>query len=323
MKLLKVIYFLLIFLAVGEIIVRVDDALRPFSEDAQKKVRVSFNESYEWQLVRQNNVPLDDSTFRVLLLGDSYMHGVGFIRDSSVAEVLKTKLKSSHLPYKRFLVLDATKPANNTLDNYQEYLFLDTVFKPDLVLLGYNLGNVYGNLDEGNTQKVSLATVTAQHPDVQTFRKKLIAFVINSHLLYFVLHQINIELKLSGHPLPGSDLDNELKTYTENRTNWIKSQKILTKLMDSTQSRKENLLVMMLPIYNLMSNPQLFKRTDSTIYQFFTDSSRSNVSVWNTRSFYEGIPTSSLILNKYEEHPNTRVHRMLADSVFNFISDKY
>ena len=325
MKLLRGIYFLLIFLVVGEIIVRVDDAVGPFSEDAHGRAEISYNESDEWRLAKENKIPLDDSTYRVLLLGDSYLHGVGFTsHDSTIAEVLKAKLKGSHLPYKRFLVFDATKPANNTLDNYQSYLFLDKVFKPNLVILGYNLNDVLGNQDEaGIQQNVSLKTLATEHPDTPTFRKKLIAFVINSHLLYFVVHQINMELKVSGHIMPGSDLDKEMKTYTENQPNWVKSQKTLSRLMDSTQARKENLLVMMVPIYNLLDNPQLFKPTDSAVYHFFTDTSRSNVAVWNTRSFYTGIPTSALILNKYEEHPNMRVHRMMADSVFNFISAGY
>jgi hypothetical protein len=322
MKFLKVLYFLLIFLVVGEIIVRLDDRLRPFSQDAQTEFKVDFNESYEWQLVRGNKVPLDDSTYRVLLLGDSYMHGIGFARDSSVAEVLKQKLKASHLPYKRFLVLDATKGANNTLDNYQEYLVLDKVFKPNLVLLGYNENDPGGNMDEDGAKHLSLANVKADHPNVETFGSKLSTLLANSHLLFFGIHQLNIQMKLSGHILSGSDLDKEINFYTQNQPNWVKSEKILDKLMDSTQDRKEHLLVLMLPIYNLLSNHQLFKPVDSAIYHCFTDTSRSNVAVWNTRSFYDGMPVNALTVNKYEEHPSTMVHRMMADSIFNFVAER-
>jgi hypothetical protein len=323
MKILKALGFVVVFLLVGEIIVRIDDAFRPFEDDQHGAVAIAVNNTYEWQLLKDNKVPQDDSTLRVLVLGDSYIHGVGMDPSLALPQLLKAKLTDTSGKYKRYLVLDATMPANNALDNYRMYRAVDIRFKPQLVVLAYNLNDVMDNLDEDTSKNASIAEVTKEHPGVFNVRTKLISLLIHSHLVYFAVHQVKLEAKLAGYPLPGSDLDMEMKSYTQHQTNWIKTQKIMSKLMDSTQDRKEELLVMMVPIYNLLKNSTLFKATDSTIYHFFADSSRPNTVVWNTRSFFTGMLPSTLCLNKYEEHPSPKVHEMEADSVRKFISEKF
>ncbi len=323
MKILKALGFVAVFLLVGEIIIRMDDAFRPFEDDQHGAVPIAVNNTYEWQLLKGNKVPQDDSTLRVLVLGDSYIHGVGLDPSLALPQLLKTKLRDTSGKYKRYLVLDATMPANNALDNYRMYQAVDKRFKPQLVVLAYNLNDVMDNLDEDTSKGVSIAEVIKEHPGVTNLRTTLNSLLIHSHLIYFAVHQIKLEAKLAGFLLPGSDLDIQMKSYTQHQTNWIKTQKIMAKLMDSTTERKEAFLVMMVPIYNLLKNPALFRATDSTIYHFFADARRSNMVVWNTRSFFTGMQPSTLCLNKYEEHPSAKVHEMEADSVRKFISEKF
>ncbi|MBA4166942.1 MAG: hypothetical protein H0X41_05270, partial [Chitinophagaceae bacterium] len=64
---MKLILYLFVFLAFGEILIRIDEKIAPFSHEDQVKIAIKMEESKESKMVSANNVPLDDTTLRIMV----------------------------------------------------------------------------------------------------------------------------------------------------------------------------------------------------------------------------------------------------------------
>jgi len=79
--------------------------------------------------------------FRILLLGDSYTFGYGVDGGSTFAKILERNLNSMLDTSKRFLVINAGVTGYGTAQEMLQYEIVGSKLNPDLVLLGFFVGN--------------------------------------------------------------------------------------------------------------------------------------------------------------------------------------
>jgi len=262
---------IIIFLLLGEVILRIDQKITPFAQDDHIFLAVKLTETPELKMAAANSVPLDDSTFRVMVLGDSYINGWGTDENRKFSNLLRKNLTNSASGrYKRFLVLDISKPGNNTLDNYNEYRQYYASFKPQTIILPYNINDVEDNLDEVRNTADNNNKQEHKHINKPNFGKKLYDIIYQVHLVQYLLHNFHSYLKGQGIVIPNSELDNQLKSYTQNIENWVKSKRILNKMIREIGEKKEKLVVILMPEYNVINNLSAFNPTYTIISQFFT-----------------------------------------------------
>ena len=321
-KLFSIIIGALCFLLIGEFLIRLDESVGPFAKDNQVRIAIKLQESPELKMVKANNLPIDDSTYRILIIGDSYIYGAGISDQSKFSNLLKANLlKTNRGKYKRCLVLDVSRPSNNTLDNFNTYKQFSSIFKPELVILAYNLNDVVNNLDVQDTIGSKLGELPVKQKKKLDFVRKLYDILYTSHLIQFVMHNINDYLKGMGYIIPNSVFDQQLQSYILNRPNWVKSKAILNNLINETGKMHQKLLVIRMPEYNLLDHQELFKQTNSITRQFFT--SHKNIDFIDPLEYYKGLHSKDLRLNKYDGHPNDRAHQILAKGLVHYINANY
>ena len=271
MKIKHIILGLIGFVLIGELILRLDQSVGPFMQDDHVFLSKKLTETPELKMANSNTVPLNDSTFRVMVLGDSYINGWGTDENSKFSNVLRANLtKSASKKYKQFLVLDISKPGNNSLDNYNEYHEYYKSFKPQVVILPYNINDVEDNLDELKVIDTTQRVEPTHHINKPNFGKKLYDIIYQIHIVQYILHNFHIYLKGLGIVIPKSELDIQLKSYTQNKENWIKSKHILSKMQQEILAKNEQLVVILMPEYNLINNLSAFNPTYNIIGQYFT-----------------------------------------------------
>jgi lysophospholipase L1-like esterase len=321
MPFLKIIVYIFIFLVIGEVLIRIDETIAPFANDDQFRVAIKIEESPELKLLEDHKLVLDDSTYRVMILGDSYIHGSGIEVDRRFAYFLKKRLLngSTTKKYKKCLVLDVSRPSNNNLDNYRAYKAFSKSFRPQLTILAYNHNDVENDLEEGGyTAKDGL--LPSQQKIKPSYVKRMYNFLYQSHAVQFCMHNINLYLKSVGYLIPHSVFDEILRSYTENKPRWVKSESILTKFVNESAANKDPLVVILMPEYDLLHSKELFSATDSVIGNFFT---KANATFINPVKYYDSYDPKDLRLSKYDGHPNAYAHQILADSLVVFIRKKY
>ncbi len=321
MKALKITLYALLFFAIGEALVRID---RRFDllNNAPQKIAVEIEESDLLKSVQEGRFVSDSSQFRILVIGDSYIHGGGIDPAEKFSEKLATLLNSSDSPSCDFVVLDVSVPRNNTLDNYNAFEFFDQSFDPHLVFWAYNYNDILGKLqrDEGGPTD----NQEAKQPPKQIKRKrtglnKVIKEVYSlSRLALYLSETAQKELKTLGIVTPGGDFSNlTQKVYLPSSKNWQETQRIFTKVSETCQSDKKGFIFYKIPEFNLMHKPELFSMPDKALLQF-TDSIDNMIYINGSREFAD-LDIDEYKMSKYDGHPNAKAHLFIANRIAEYI----
>ncbi len=315
----KIIFSLFIFVLVGELFIRFDEAFEFLSENRVVKIETSLRITPEYDMVKNNSINLEGNNFRLMVLGDSYIHGGGIEFKDNFSQQLKILLTKANSKFDDVYVLDVSKPSSNNFDNTQTYFQFVDKFKPHIVILGYNYNDVMGELDIERTQAGidSFANIEASSAKKQSFIKKLYDILYQSRFVFYVMHNLHDELKAHGYIMPNSSFDLNLKSYYENRQNWIKSRGLLQEMIDDAAKKNVQLVVLKFPEINLLEYPSLFKNADSSINNFFMHN--ASVDYIDGTSLFKGERSKDNILSKYDGHPNEKAHKKMALDVFNQI----
>lgn len=312
----KIFFIALIFLAAGELLMRLDERFQFLAATKIVRIKTSVEETTEFDLVKRNSINTGGNNFRVMVLGDSYIHGGGIQFKDAFSQQLKTMLQNANTHFDNIYVLDISKPSSNNFDNVQAYFDFAEKFKPNLVVLGYNYNDVEGNLEQKVTQNAvdSFAKKKASSNQNKGIIKKLYDILYKSKVVEFVLHNAHDEMKAHGYIIPNSVFDVTLKSYYENRPSWIKSKELLNRLIADCQKNNSQLMVVKFTEINLLEHTRLFEKTDTTIKAFFDG--QPSVDYFNLTDIFRGEKTKDYILSKYDGHPNEKAHKKIAAAVF-------
>lgn len=301
--------------------VRLDEAFKFLEDNKVVKVATDLNITPEYNLLKKNAIDTAGNNFRIMVLGDSYIHGAGIEFKDNFSQQLKAMLKKSNTKFDSIYVLDLSKPSSNSFDNEQAYAQFADAYKPNVVILGYNYNDIDGNLDKQKTKagidSFAKADFTSKDNQSQSFAKKIYDVIYQSRFVHLVLTNFNSELKTYGIVFPGSEFAVKMNTYPENRQSWIKSKAILKELVAETKAKNTQLIVLKFPEINLIEYPELFTKADVAIKDFFT--SFPSVNYVDGAEMFKGEKSKTYILSKYDGHPNEKAHQKLATGIFELI----
>ena len=121
MKALKTLAYCCLFLIIGESLIRLDIAFNLLNNQP-RKINIELEQTHLLKNVDQKLFKPDSLQFRVLVLGDSYIHGGGIESSKKFSKILSKLLNENSNSRQEFLVLDVSRPSNNSLDNYNSFI---------------------------------------------------------------------------------------------------------------------------------------------------------------------------------------------------------
>ena len=323
MKFKKIGLCILLFMVIGEVMVRFDEKFNLLEDSKVVKVPTDLNITPEYTLLKKNGIDTAGNNLRIMVLGDSYIHGAGIEFKDNFTQQLKGMLKNSNSKFDSIYVLDLSKPSSNSFDNEQAYAQFEKQYKPNIVILGYNYNDIDGQLDKqktlGGIDSFAKADFTSKENQSQSFAKKIYDIIYQSRFVHLVMTNLNSELKTYGIIFPGSEFAVKMNSYPENSQSWIKSKIILKDFIEETKARNTQLVVLKFPEINLIEYPQLFSKADAAIKGFFT--SFPSVDYVDGADFFKGEKSKAYILSKYDGHPNEKAHKKLAEGIFSLIKN--
>lgn len=325
MKTFKPILLMLaIFFALGEVVVRVDKEFLFFQGSEMVEVSVETRRSPELAAVESGQFVPSPRDLRVMVLGDSKIYGPGVNFQEVFSQRLKTLLAADKkLPYDNVLVLDVSRGGYNTLMNRLTYFEYVAKFQPQLVVLGNNYEDVYGNQDV--SEAISKSGLSTHEQNTKVFEERKSAentpvfqrvreAVYHSSLLEFVMAGLNLELKLRGVVVPGSVFHHLIyESHRENYAGWIKAQAHLRDMITDCKQRGITLIVYSSPELNMVENYAPFDTLDHKLAAFFA---RNAVPYVYGVSPFLGRETSELALSRYDGHANAKGHELMAQQVY-------
>lgn len=320
---------LAIFFASGEAVVRLDKQFLFFHGSQVVEVSNDARRSEELDAVERGRFMISARDLRIMVLGDSKFYGPGVEFGKIFSQQLKGMLAADKsLPYENVLVLDLSRGGYNTLMNRLTYFEYVDQFDPNLVILGNNYEDVYGNQDvpeaisqsdlspHQQTSKIFEESASDNMPLFQRIRKLL----YHSSLLEFIMAGLNLELKLHGVIVPGSVFHHLIyKSHRDDYPGWVKSQKHLRDIIADCKKRGIDLMVYSVPELNMLDNYAPYEMVDQRLAAFFAGYS---VPYINGVEPFHGMNSSDLALSRYDGHANDKGHHLMAQQVYAAIAPR-
>ncbi len=274
----------------------------------------------EYQLLKNDSLTISEDDLRVMVIGDSYIHGGGIEFKYNFSQQLKKLLKFKNLIFKNIWVLDVSKSSSNNFDNNRTYFQFAEKFKPGIVILGYNLNDIDGNLvkkiDSLKSTK-NFKKVKSSSDESLRLIKRIYNAIYKSHLVHYVLYKTHRKLNSFGIIIPNSNFDELINSYYENKENWQKSKELLNEIIEDSKQRDIQLIVYKFTETNLLEYPQLFSMADKVIESYFRE--KQTVIYLDGNEVLKGEKSNEYMLSKYDGHPNEKAHKKMAEYVFDTI----
>ena len=309
----KIFFIILIFLIAGELLIRIDKKYLFFGENRVTQISTKLEITPEYKLLLADSINVHANNLRIMILGDSYIHGGGIDFKNVFSQQLKSILQKNNTQFNHIYVLDLSRASANAFDNQQTYYQFAEKFKPQIVILGYNYDDVLGELDQ-QIKKISIDSFGTQKSSAgakKTMAKKISGFLYHSALLKYVLTKINTYLKTFGIVVPNSEFDLNMKSYYLNDSSWIQSKKIIDNMITHIKNNNGRLMVIKFPEINLLSYQNLFFKADTAIHAFFQQ--YPSVTFIDGTHIFKGVNSNDYILSRYDGHINEKGHKKLAD----------
>lgn len=308
---MKPIFFsIILFIVTGELLIRFDEDFSPFGNRVVK-INTEFKITPEYNLLMSNSIDTNANNLRILILGDSYIHGGGIDFKNNFSSHLKSILNKNNKKFDDIFVLDASKAQSNNFDNAQTYFLFSKKFKPQIVVIGFTYDGVSGDLDK-KVQSVTINRFGKARPSGSgTFLiSKILRIIYSSRFTHLILTSLHDNLKVHGFIMPNSEYDLKIKSYYQNRENWIRSKKILQNMIEDAEKNNIQLIVIKFPEINLMKYNKLFTKADSTISLFFHG--YQSVKYVDGSYIFKKDSSKEFMLSKFDGHLNESGHRKLA-----------
>jgi hypothetical protein len=326
-RLRQLLLGVLIFIGMGELVVQVDNLFAFFQGNRFVQVDNSLRESSELQRITSGRFTFSPGDLRILVLGDSRIRGLGIKPGDVFSRQLKLLLQADKdKPYANVYVLDVSAGGYNTLMNKRAYFKYVDLFKPQLVILCYNYDDVNGNQDDIPADNAGAGTAggaapagaaVAKHGQPQTqLIPRLLEVLYNLKLVKFILVNANMELKLHGIILPGSEFYHVIHSYSERLSGWVKSSRHLEEIIRDSRQRGIKIIVYTTPELNMLANYGVFDPIEKELSVFFKNYPGIYV---NGVEPFAGRNSDDFALSRYDAHPNTRAHRIMAEHVYRVI----
>ncbi len=226
--------------------IRFDKSFTILEENRIVKISTDIELTPEYQLLKKDSLIISDEDLRIMVIGDSYIHGGGIEFKDNFSQRLKILLESNNLSFNNIWVLDVSKSSSNTLDNNRIYFQFAEKFKPVIVILGYNLNDIDGDLlkkRDSIKYTKNFKKVKSSSDESLKLIKRIYNTIYKSHLVHYVLYKTHRKLNSLGIIIPNSNFDELIKSYYENKENWQRSKGLLDEIIEDSKQRDIQLIV--------------------------------------------------------------------------------
>lgn len=310
---------IIVFLLVGELLIRVDQNFNTLN-NGPEKIEVKIEESEEYNLVKNKKLIIRPSDLRIMILGDSYIHGGGINPQKKFSKILKQSLLKQKTKFENIYMLDVSRPDNNTLDNFNTFSAYYDYFQPNIIIWGYNYNDILGGLKvesksmlKKNSSEIYKRTIVTPEQakkevsSLQSFTKKIYKY---SELLRYVSSKIQNRLKLNGIVLPIGDFYFLTKiSYKSDSEIWNLNAKLISNVSEKCKGRSRIIFYKM-PEFNLLSRRSLFTKCDESLINFI--SSHAEIEFIDGFDNFPVANSADYMLSKYDGHPNEKAHGVIA-----------
>lgn len=326
MKVKSVLIFILCFVVSGEVLIRLTEHFKILEGNRLQKINIAIDPSQELDLYKANQIDLSDSSLRILVIGDSYIHGGGIEPDKKISNQLRSIINRQNDSYNNIYILDVSKPDANNLDNSKTY-FSYKAFSPQIVILGYHFNDINGNLDDeglknnpSSSPELKSIIKTSSGSQSKMFIRRLTDFLYNSAILEYIMPKFQNLMLSIGYIIPKSRLDNTLRYYEQDHETWKKSKKYLSQMITDINDNGSHLIVYHFAYTNLIEYPNLFEKSSAAIEDFFKPF--DNVTYISGIEQFKGKKASDFFIYKHDGHPNAAAHALIAKKINEIITKK-
>ncbi|CAM4117452.1 hypothetical protein [Zobellia nedashkovskayae] len=311
--------FLISFFVVGELLIRLTEEFKIMETNRIQMVDIALDDTEELKLLEKNKIDLSDSSLRVLVIGDSYMHGAGIPKEKKISSRLRESLLKNNSKYKNIYVLDASVPNSNNLDNKNTYFRYKEEFQPQIVIWGYHYNDINGNLEQtneplaSNTRKQKSPKQKPAGKESKMKIRKITNLLYNSAMLKFIMPKINSTALSMGYIIPKSRLANTTEHYETNNSTWKKSKQYLAETLKDSKDSDIHFIVYQFAYTNLIEYPELFTDANDEIESFFT--SFDNLTYISGTEQFKGQKASDYFIYKDDGHPNAKAHLLISKKI--------
>lgn len=317
----QILLFVITFMVVGELMIRFDKSAKVLEEKRIVKISTDIERTVEYEMLERNLFNSNNTDLKIMVIGDSYIHGGGIEFDDNFSQTLKRMINAEKGSFKSGWVLDLSKSSSNNLDNNQTYFEFVGRFHPDIVIIGYNINDIEGNLQKSPNKKLNseFEEKRAAGAEAKSLVRKISKIIYKSEFVHFVLHKTHNQLKAKGYIIPGSRADITINSYWQNKDNWKKSKSLLEEIIEHTIENRIQLIVFKFPEINLLEYPNLFIKSNETIRSFFNDF--TSIYYIDGTELFMNKNSDEYRLSKYDGHPNEKAHEVMALETFNLIKE--
>lgn len=298
--------------------IRFDQYFTVLEENRIVKIDTDIELTEEYNLLKDNNFNISKNDLRIMVIGDSYIHGGGINFEDNFSQQLKKKLRAQELlSFKNIWVLDVSKPSSNTLDNNLTFFEYKDSFKPNILIFGYNFNDIEGNLNK-DVQNLSEIKFNGEEND-QSFISKLYSIVKKSRLIGFTMNKTHRWFNSYDIVFPGSKFDENLKTYTENRIPWKKSKKLLDEIIETSES--DNIKLLVYKFQDMSINPSIMSDANNIINNYFKEYT-NKITFIDGNDIFKSEDFKKYQLSRYDGHPNEKAHLKMANEISDVITNE-
>tara|TARA_Y100001970_G_scaffold81741_1_gene103543 strand:- start:331 stop:1284 length:954 start_codon:yes stop_codon:yes gene_type:complete len=305
-NMLKKLYFIFFFILIGEIFAIIS---ANFIKTYRQEVKIKDIEE---------PINYDNSIY---LFGDSYSAGYGVSNEDKISSLLKD------INY--YNVYDKSKGDYNWI-NYLDIISDNQNFfkEGDLLVLMVNWNDVLYNQNEFNqffknsykdssTSKSSKDRKKKFKIKRSKLKKLILKIYSTSKLASFLSSNIQNFVRRNGILLPIGDFYYLSEIAYEQKKSDM--EKIFSTLDYVALSKKVDIIIYLHPNYNLLSQPKYFKKFVAA----FKDNGFSSLNIIDGVNQFKNKKDGYYCLSIHDGHPNGNAHRVIADTLKNFISAQY
>ncbi|MBR9913991.1 MAG: hypothetical protein GYB32_04045 [Algicola sp.] len=321
-KKLSAILTIVMFLVVGELLIRFNKAYDLLNH-APVEIAIKTEDSALKKRLDDDTFELDSQQLRIMVIGDSYVHGAGIPETRKFSKRLIHHLSDFDLNGKTLQVLDISRPSNNTIDNYNSFNYYEARFKPHVVFWAYNFNDILGGFE--TSQGIGTTDSTTKNPPKRAKKKSRTnakAFVKNlyskSELARYLSTNLQKELKLQGIVMPFGDfyfLTTE--GYKETNKNWITTTQLFDDVAQECEENTSEFILYQMPEFNLLERPELFAEINDAFLTY--SASKQHLTYMNGASDFPKGEGSDFLMSRYDGHPNEKAHDVIAKRIANYI----
>jgi lysophospholipase L1-like esterase len=250
-------------------------------------------------------------TFRILVLGDSFTFGSGIKRiEDLYAKILEQKLNESKIlgDNIRFEVLNGGLQNKITGDWLELLQSIVTSFKPDMLLVVFSLrdGCKYSDLHE---------VFRKTQIELKERNEKLLLYR-HSSLFKFIKNRIDMREISKKHI---ESFNSWYIGSPEQTIEWESAKMNVLKMRQIANENKASFYFVIFPILFELNDNYPFNPIMKALQSYLKQNQIDYLSLFDS---FKGKSGPSLWVSKYDQHPNEEGHRIAADAIFSYVSNK-